>query len=219
MGFRRWKHINAINPTHLYPVAGTYTITLIANDTSTCNKTDTTRQTITVANPQRRILLSHQYTDREHADFIHKSVSPDAVNFVWNFGDGATLQTLTRLAVTHQYNVTGTYNVCLVAINGAGCPDTTCQQINALVTDAVDVPNAFTPLSSDINNTVFVRGSELPNCNLLFGTAGDKKCLKQTMSTSGGMENSKAWCSQWMCMQYTLSVEFSDGKKATKKVI
>src|SRR4030095_639679 len=39
-----------INPTHLYSTAGTYTITLIANDPGTCNLTDTTRQTITVAN-------------------------------------------------------------------------------------------------------------------------------------------------------------------------
>jgi gliding motility-associated-like protein len=208
----------AINPTHLYPVAGTYTITLIANDTSTCNKTDTTRQTITVANPPTANFTFSPVTPIENTptSFTNQS-SPDAVNFVWNFGDGATLQTLTRLAVTHQYNVTGTYTVCLVAINGAGCPDTTCQQINALVTDAVDVPNAFTPLSSDINNTVFVRGFGITKLQFIIWNRWGQKVFETNDVNIGWDGKLKGVVQPMDVYAYTLSVEFSDGKKATKK--
>ena len=42
--------------------------------------------------------------------------SPDAVSFKWVFGDGDSLLTTSRLPVEHQYNATGTYNACLIAI-------------------------------------------------------------------------------------------------------
>ena len=207
-----------INPTHLYPVAGTYTITLIANDTSTCNKTDTTRQTITVANPPTANFTFSPVTPIENTptSFTNQS-SPDAVNFIWNFGDGATLQTMTRLAVTHQYNVSGTYNVCLVAINGAGCPDTTCQPVNAIVTDAVDVPNAFTPLSSDINNTVFVRGFGITKLQFIIWNRWGQKVFETNDVNIGWDGKFKGVVQPMDVYAYTLSVEFSDGKKATKK--
>ena len=207
-----------INPTHLYSTAGTYTITLIANDPGTCNLTDTTRQTITVANNPVANFTFTPTTPIENTatTFINQS-SPDAVNFVWNFGDGATLQTTTRLGVTHQYNVTGTYNVCLVAINAAGCPDTTCQPVSALVTDAVDVPNAFTPLSSDINNTVFVKGFGISKLQFIIWNRWGQKVFETNDVNIGWDGKFKGVVQPMDVYAYTLSVEFSDGKKTTKK--
>ena len=207
-----------INPTHLYPVAGTYTITLIANDPGTCNLTDTTRQTITVANNPTANFNFSPATPIENTptSFTNQS-SPDAVNFVWNFGDGATLQTTSRLAVTHQYNVTGTYNACLVAINAAGCPDTLCQPVSALVTDAVDVPNAFTPMSSDINNKVFVRGFGITKLQFIIWNRWGQKVFETNDVNIGWDGKFKGTVQPMDVYAYTLSVEFSDGKKATKK--
>ena len=207
-----------INPTHLYPVAGTYTITLIANDPGTCNLTDTTRQTITVANNPTANFNFSPATPIENTptSFTNQS-SPDAVNFVWNFGDGATLQTTSRLAITHQYNVTGTYNACLVAINAAGCPDTLCQPVSALVTDAVDVPNAFTPMSSDINNKVFVRGFGITKLQFIIWNRWGQKVFETNDVNIGWDGKFKGTVQPMDVYAYTLSVEFSDGKKATKK--
>jgi len=207
-----------INPTHLYSTAGTYTITLIANDPGTCNLTDTTRQTITVANNPTANFSFSPTTPVENTptSFANQS-SPDAVNFIWNFGDGDTLQTTSRLDVKHQYNVTGTYNACLIAINAAGCSDTACQPVSAIVTDAVDVPNAFTPLSSDINNKVFVKGFGIAKLQFIIWNRWGQKVFETNDVDIGWDGKFKGVVQPMDVYAYTLSVEFSDGKKATKK--
>ena len=207
-----------INPTHLYSAAGTYTITLIANDPGTCNLIDSTKQTITVANNPTANFSFSPATPIENTptSFTNQS-SPDAVNFVWNFGDGDTLQTTSRLDVKHQFNVTGTYNVCLIAINSAGCPDTTCQPVSAIVTDAVDVPNAFTPLSSDINNKVSVKGFGITKMQFIIWNRWGQKVFETNDVNIGWDGKFKGVVQPMDVYAYTLSVEFSDGKKATKK--
>jgi gliding motility-associated-like protein len=207
-----------INPTHLYSTAGTYTITLIANDPGTCNLTDTTRQTITVANNPTANFSFSPATPVENTptSFTNQS-SPDAVNFIWNFGDGDTLQTTSRLDVKHQYNATGTYNTCLVAINAAGCSDTTCQPVSALITDAVDVPNAFTPLSSDINNKVFVKGFGITKLQFIIWNRWGQKVFETNDVNIGWDGKFRGVVQPMDVYAYTLSVEFSDGKKATRK--
>jgi gliding motility-associated-like protein len=207
-----------INPTHLYSAAGTYTITLIANDPGTCNLIDTTRQTITVANnPTANFSFSPAAPVENTPTSFANLSSPDAVNFIWNFGDGDTLQTTSRLAVLHQYNATGTYNTCLIAINAAGCADTTCQQVSAIVTDAVDVPNAFTPLSSDINNKVFVKGFGITKLQFIIWNRWGQKVFETNDVNIGWDGKFKGVVQPMDVYAYTLSVEFFDGKKATKK--
>jgi len=207
-----------INPTHLFSAAGTYTITLIANDPGTCNLTDTTRQTITVANNPTANFSFAPATPAENTptSFTNQS-SPDAVNFNWNFGDGDTVQTTSRLDIKHQFNATGTYNVCLIAINAAGCPDTTCQPVSAIVTDAVDVPNAFTPLSSDINNKVFVKGFGITKLQFIIWNRWGQKVFETNDVNIGWDGKFKGVVQPMDAYAYTLSVEFSDGKRATKK--
>ena len=207
-----------INPTHVYAIAGTYTITLIANDPGTCNLIDSTKQTITVANNPTANFSFAPATPAENTPttFTNQS-SPDAVNFIWNFGDGDTLQTTSRLDIKHQFNATGTYNVCLVAINAAGCPDTTCQPVSAIVTDAVDVPNAFTPLSSDINNKVFVKGFGITKLQFIIWNRWGQKVFETNDVNIGWDGKLKGVVQPMDVYAYTLSVEFSDGKKATKK--
>ena len=47
--------------------------------------------------------------------------------------------------VVHQYNKTGTFQACLIAINEFGCVDTVCNPVESLIQPLLDVPNAFTP--------------------------------------------------------------------------
>ncbi|MEJ7685267.1 MAG: gliding motility-associated C-terminal domain-containing protein [Segetibacter sp.] len=89
-------------------------------------------------------------------NFLNNSIA--ASSYIWEFGDGDTLSVTSQSPVSHIYNVTGSYNSCLTAINNFGCQDTACQNIVARVLPVLDVPNAFTPNGDGINDKVFVRG-------------------------------------------------------------
>jgi gliding motility-associated-like protein len=208
----------AINPTHLYSVPGTYTITLIANDPGTCNLTDTTRQTITVSGAPTAAFTFSPTTPTENTPtkFTNQS-SPDAIRFIWNFGDGDSLQTTSRLDISHQYNSTGTFNACLVAFNASGCADTVCQPVSALVVDAIDVPNAFTPLSGDINSKVYAKGFGITKMQFIIWNRWGQKVFETNDKDIGWDGKFKGVVQPMDVYAYTLEVEFFDGKKVSKK--
>jgi PKD repeat protein len=108
----------AQNPTHTYTADGTYEICLTVSDG--CGF-DTACQTITIcivptANFDYSKLLNI-------VEFVDES--DNATGWMWDFGDGATSTTPNP---THTYNGSGTYTVCLVAINSCGM-DTFCQDV------------------------------------------------------------------------------------------
>lgn len=208
----------AVSPTHLYPNPGTYTVTLIASNPNTCNLTDTTRMTITVySNPAADFNTSPvPPTENTPTTFTNLS-SPDAVLFRWDFGDGDTLRTTSRLPVQHQYNRTGTFNACLTAINANGCADTICRPVDALVAALVDVPNAFTPQSGDVNSRVFVRGFGIVKIRFIIWNRWGQKIFESHSMTEGWDGKYKGVLQPMDVYAYTLDVEFFDGTKATKK--
>jgi gliding motility-associated-like protein len=208
----------AINPTHLYNVAGTYTITLIANDPNTCNLTDTTRLTINVFdNPIADFSFAPDPPLENTPTTFTNLSSPDAVRFRWDFGDGDTLRTTSRLPVQHQYNATGTFNTCLTAYNAAGCPDTTCKQVKAIVFPLVDVPNAFTPQKGDVNSIVMVRGFGIAKMQFIIWNRWGQKVFETGNRFQGWDGKVKGVIQPMDVYAYTLSVEFFDGTKTTKK--
>jgi gliding motility-associated-like protein len=208
----------ATNPTHLYNVAGTYTIKLVANDPSTCNLTDTTRVTINVFNnPVADFSFAPDPPLENTPTTFTNLSSPDAVLFKWDFGDGDTLRTFSRLPVQHQYNVTGTFNACLTAFNSAGCPDTTCKQVKTLIFPLVDVPNAFTPQSGDVNSKVLVKGFGIAKMRFIIWNRWGQKVFETGNRFEGWDGKVKAVIQPMDVYAYTLDVEFFDGKKTTKK--
>lgn len=207
-----------INPTHLYTVPGTYTVTLIANDPGTCNLTDTTTLTIVVAdNPTADFsFVPDPPVENTPTTFTNLS-SPDAIRFIWQFGDGDSLKTTSRQDVSHQYNATGTFNACLIAFNAAGCPDTICKPVSAIVIPAVDVPNAFTPLTGGVNSKIFVKGFGITKMRFIIWNRWGQKVF-ETNDKNIGWDGKFGGAMQPMDVYaYTLDVEFFDGKKATKK--
>jgi gliding motility-associated-like protein len=207
-----------ISPTHLYAVAGTYTITLIANDPNTCNLTDTTRVTINVFNnPVADFIYSpNPPVENTPTTFTNLS-SLDATLFRWDFGDGDTLQTFSRLPVQHQYNATGTFNVCLTVFNAAGCSDTACQPVQALIFPLVDVPNAFTPQSGDINSKVLVKGFGIAKMRFVIWNRWGQKVFETANRFDGWDGRVKGAIQPMDVYAYTLEVQFFDGTKTTKK--
>jgi gliding motility-associated-like protein len=208
----------ATSPTHLYATPGTYTITLIANDPNTCNLSDTTSLTITVFPIPTADFSFVPVPPVENTPTTFTNLSSlDAVNFKWLFGDGDSLITTSRLPVNHQYNATGTYNACIVAANAAGCADTICRNVDAVVAALVDLPNAFTPQSGDVNSKVFVRGFGITKIRFIIWNRWGQKVFETASKDIGWDGKFKGILQPMDVYAYTLDVEFFDGTKTTKK--
>jgi gliding motility-associated-like protein len=121
------------------------------------------------------------------------------------------------LPVSHIYNASGQYNVCLIAYNQQGCTDTTCATVTTIVTPVVDVPNAFSPNADGTNDVIYVQGFAISKMTWrIFNRWG------QLLFTSSSINN--GWDGRFKgalqpqdVYAYTLSIEFSDGTKLNKK--
>lgn len=208
----------AFEPTHVYTTAGTYTIQLIAINPNTCNGRDTATVTITVFdNPVSNFSFTPVTPVENTPHFFTNLSSPDAIRFRWEFGDGDTLLTTSRAIVQHQYNTTGTFDACLIAYNVAGCADTSCQQVRTLITPLVDVPNAFTPQSGDINSRVMVKGFGISKMRFIIWNRWGQKVFETGNRLEGWDGKVKGQLQPMDVYAYTLDVEFFDGTKTTKK--
>ena len=205
------------NPVHTFTTPGTYTVRMIASDPNTCNKIDSTRQTIIVsASPTAAFTFSPQ-VPKENQEYTFTNLSIGAIRYKWDFGDGDTIVT-TKIDTTikHTYSATGTFNVCLTATNQYGCDSTVCAPISAIIVPLVDVPNAFTPNGDGTNDIVRVRG---------FGIAKMDWRIYNRWGTMifRGTTIKEAWDGKYNGVLqpqevyvYVLDVTFSDGTKYRK---
>ena len=146
------------NPTHLYNNVGTFTVKLTATDNLTCNKTDDTSLIINIIKGPQAAFSYSPTEAKINTPYEFTNLSTFAARYKWDFGDGDTLGTTNLLPVTHLYNFSDSFTVCLIAFNTNGCSDTTCQRIKAIVSPLVDVPNAFSPNSDGTNDVITVKG-------------------------------------------------------------
>lgn len=208
---------NDINPVHFYPVPGTYTVTLIAIDSGTCNIVDTTRGAITISGKPVADFSAAPQPPIANAPIVFTNLSsPDAVRFKWLFGDGDSLVTTSGNGVSHEYNATGTYNACLIAYNQANCPDTICRPVQVIIEPAVDVPNAFTPGRNGENSVVYVRGFGIVNMKFTIWARWGEKVFETNSKKMGWDGRYKGKMLPMDVYAYTLEVEFSDGTRTTK---
>ena len=191
---------------------------MVANDPNTCNLTDTTYQTITLFNnPVADYSWSPNPPLENTPTTFTNNSSSDAVRFHWDFGDGDTLSTSSRLPVQHQYNATNTFTACLTAYNAAGCSDTTCQQVQVLIKTLVDVPNAFTPQSNDVNSVVMVRGFGIAKMKFIIWNRWGQKVFETGNRLQGWDGKVKGVVQPMDVYAYTLDIEFFDGTKTSRK--
>ena len=205
-------------PTHTYTNPGQYTVKLIANNEFTCNKTD---DTTVVINVYGKPVADYSYTPIppvENTPNVFTNLSSDdAISFVWYFGDGDSVATTSRAPVVHQYNATNTFNACLVAVNAAGCVDTICKPVEVIINPLVDVPNAFTPNSGDINSKVMVKGFGIAKMRFIIWNRWGQKVFETNDQRIGWDGRFKGALQPMDVYAYTLDVQFFDGTKATKK--
>jgi gliding motility-associated-like protein len=205
-------------PTHIYTTPGVYHITLTASNPNTCNLTDTYEFDIEVFSiPVADFSFSPNPPLENTATTFTNLSSPDAVKFKWVFGDGDSLLTTSRLAVTHQYNATGTFNACLTAYNEADCENTICKEVQTLIVPVVGVPNAFTPNSGDANSIVKVEGFGIGKMTFIIWNRWGQKVFETNNRFQGWDGKVRGVVQPMDVYAYTLNVEFTDGTKRVMK--
>ena len=202
------------NPTHLYPNPGQYKVRLVATDTSTCNKIDSSAYfTITVFAKPTALFSWGPNPPQENVPVRFTNLSSGATRYVWNFGDA---ETSTEVNPTHEYNETGNYLAELIAYNAAGCTDTFSLSVDVLINPLLDVPNAFTPAQGGINSIIFVRGFGIKRMNWRIYNRWGQVVFESENKRSGWDGTFKGKLQPVDVYTYTLDAEFSDGKKLRK---
>jgi gliding motility-associated-like protein len=199
---------NAFSPTHIYNTPGTYVVQLVANDPNTCNKTDTTTDTIFVSGIPTAIFTYTPVVAQVNTptQFINSSIA--ATHYIWNFGDGNTSTDVNPL---YQFNESGTFHVCLQAINANGCIDSMCTDIVALVNPLFDVPNAFTPGSST-NNIIKVVAFGVAKMDWKIYNRWGQLVFESTSISKGWDGTFKGTLQPSDVYTYTLDIELENGK-------
>lgn len=207
-----------INLTHEFTVPGRYTVNLVAIDPNTCNKRDSTQITIEVfGKPKAGFTVSLQPPTVNTPITFTNTASQDAIRFKYFFGDGDSLLTITRTSIQHEYNSTGTFNACQIVSNQIGCTDTVCQPVQTLIEPAIDVPNAFTPLSGGVNGVVYAKGFGIAKMKFTIWNRWGQKVFESNSKNSGWDGRYKGVLQPMDVYAYTLEVQFTDGTKAAKK--
>ena len=204
------------NPTHLYPTPGTYIIKLVARDETTCNKISDTSITIIVASKPTSLFSYSPVAPIQNKPNIFTNLSTGGVRFNWLFGDGTGLIKTNMDTATHQYNASGPYQPCLVAINEFGCTDTSCQNLVAEILPLLDVPTAFTPGKFGKNALIYVQGFGIAQMSWkIYNRFGQK--VFETNSNAVPWDGTFNGKLQPMDVYtYTLDATLSDGKKVRK---
>jgi len=209
---------NTTNPSHNYANIGTYNVVLVANDSNSCNLTDTFRFTINVlSKPSSSYTYSPQPTLPNTA-VVFTNNSVGGTLYKWTFGDGDSLITNNKSEfVSHIYPSTGTYNACLITFNAGGCSDTLCQQIAVTINPGCDVPNAFTPNGDGTNDRIYVRGFGIAQMTWRIYDRWGNMVYASADKTQGwdGTFNGKVLAQD--VYHYTLQVVFSNKDSFVKK--
>jgi gliding motility-associated-like protein len=209
----------AANPQHLYSSVGTYQVRLIASDTNTCNKVDTSAYfTITVSPEPGSSFGYSPNPTQTNTPVSFQNLSFGGTNFKWLFGDGDSLITIRPdTTVAHLYNASGTFNTCLIAYNSSGCTDTSCQAIAVTVTSLLDVPNAFSPNGDGQNDRIYVKGFGIDQMTWTIYNRWGTVVYRGTDPNEGWDGTYNGRIQPQDVYHYTLVVQFSSKERATKK--
>lgn len=201
-------------PEHEYLLPGAYTVKLVVSDPNTCNMIDSTTRIINVRDKPTAGFTYSPTVPQENTPTAFTNTSMGAVRYHWNFGDGDT-SNLTN--PTHQYNRTGDFDVCLIAYNQYGCPDTVCTVVSALVSPLIAIPNAFSPNGDGVNDHVYVRGYAISKMMFKIYNRWGQLVFQSTSQNIGWDGKYRGVLQPMDTYAYTLEVEYTDGTRGSKK--
>ncbi len=204
------------NPTFTYTYnnTGTYNVRLIAIDTGTCNKVDTSAYfAITVFPIPTASFSWSPDPPKENTPTQFFNNSSGANRYVWDFGDG---DGSTDINPVHQYNATGTYKAILYAFNVANCVDSLQRNVPVIIVPLLDVPNAFTPGRFGTNAIVMVVGFGIGKMDWRIYNRWGQVVFRTEDRKQGWDGTFKGTLQPMDVYTYTLDVEFTDGVKLRK---
>ncbi|HWB24603.1 MAG TPA: PKD domain-containing protein [Chitinophagaceae bacterium] len=206
------------DPVHLFANQGTYTVSLIVIDSSTCNIIDSTKRTVQVGITPTAGFSVSPIPPQEDKPATFTNTSASGNSYKWDFGDGDTLFTYQHdTSIIHQYIGTGTYTACLYTFTNLGCADTSCGPVEAIVNPLVDVPNAFTPNGDNINDEIHVKGFGISKMNWKIFNRWGTLIFESTSPDIGWNGYYKGVLQAQDVYTYVLDVVFFDGKRYQKK--
>lgn len=206
---------SAPNPTHTYPLPGTYNGMMIIGDPAACNVFDTAFFEVTVfPYPPVAAFTADPTVIQDYVSEVHfTNQSTGALFYNWDFGDGTTSNDENP---NHTYSLSGDYLACLTAGNDGGCPDQTCTFITVRLVPAVDVPNAFSPNGDGQNDVLYVRGQDIKTLSFKVFNRWGELVFETNNINNGWNGYYKGVLQEMEVYVWTLTATFSDGKAAVK---
>ncbi|MBD3636857.1 MAG: PKD domain-containing protein [Crocinitomicaceae bacterium] len=140
--------------SHTYTTPGCYDVTLTATEGS-CTSTQTVTNIVCVSDyAQASFTMSPQEVDIMNPTVEFSNQSTNATSYEWTFGDNTSSF---ETNPSHNFPDDGadTYEVCLSAINAAGCNDVICNTVTVTEELIFYIPNVITP-DGDMFNELFM---------------------------------------------------------------
>ncbi|MDZ7741885.1 MAG: choice-of-anchor L domain-containing protein [Bacteroidota bacterium] len=172
------------NPIYTYSNAGDYTVSLQVMN-GVCKDVKTLENFIRVHdNPEADFSLSPSLTSIKNPEISLSDLSSaDAVNWIWNMGDGSIIEDIQN--PTYAYQSTGTFNVLLLIENIYGCTDSTSKTVTIKPHPNLYAPNAFRPGSTQGNERFVVRATGIEKFNMVIYTRWGEKIFETDNISEG----------------------------------
>lgn len=146
------------NFSHCYTTSGNYSVSLTVISNNGCSASSVKNNYIQVfPEPSASFDPSPNPAEALAPDITMSNLSSsDVTHWIWNFGDGSSLDS-TTYSPTHTYSgdTATSYAVTLLVSNAGGCVDSVQQVVSIGPGFTFYIPNSFTPNNEDEHNKFF----------------------------------------------------------------
>ncbi len=201
-------------PSIVYDSVGTFTVTLVADNSQACTGSYTVTASITVMPTPIANFSYIPITPEANTPTTFTNLSVNATKYTWDFGDNTTSNEVNPV---HQYTKTGIFKACLTAYNSSNCPSVLCREVSSDIEPLVGLPSGFSPNKDGENDILYVRGAAIQTMDLkIFNRWG--QLVFETNSQSIGWDGTFNGQPQPMdAYAYVLNVTFIDSSTKTLK--
>lgn len=201
-------------PTHLYTAAGTYPVTLVIVDSTTCDITSSITKPVEVYIQPIANFTTAKDTFKFETPVEFVNTSQYYQGLSWNFGDGTGAGN--EETPVHVYGVIHWVQVCLTAYNTA-CADTACKDIFISFEALIGVPNAFSPNGDGINDVIRVEGKGIIELEFRIFNRWGEKVFETNDRTVGWDGYYKGVLQEMEAYTYSVQAKFIDGTSKALK--